>query len=136
MFDGRSLTGTLALIVLFVVSNCNTWGQSKQKKREAAYEAVLHSYTEVIKPGMTRKELEDYLHAKGTAFQQFCCNDEKSVFSDLVRIGKEKHPWYCSEHNVYIEFQFAMVEPHFPIRIRDSDTLTKITIFHHLEGCL
>lgn len=85
---------------------------------------------------MTGKNVEDYLRSKGVAFGQLCCIDERSAFADLVKIGKEKHPWYCEAHNVYIAFQFAAVEPHKGWESFDSDTLKRITIFHKLEGCL
>ena len=112
-------------------------GQSAKQKREAAYQAALQSYSVILKPGMTRKSVEDYLHEKAITYQTMCCVDERSAYADLVKIGKEKHPWYCSEHNVYIAFQF-IDDPHEGLRIsgRDSDKLKSITIYHWLEGCL
>ena len=85
---------------------------------------------------MTRKSVEDYLRAKDVTFGHLCCIDKSSVFSDLVKIGKEKHPWYCEEHNVYIAFQFVSVEAQKGFDVLDSDTLKEITIFHKLDGCL
>ena len=126
----------LIALVLFVTTGSHVLPQSAQKKREAAYQAKLQAYSEVLKPGMTRKEVEAYLRAKDTAFGQLCCIDKGSAFADLVKIGKEKHPWYCEEHNVYVAFQFSAVEPHKPYEAYDSDTLKQITIFHKLEGCL
>jgi hypothetical protein len=131
-----SLILPLILVALSAATSCDAWGQRAKKKREAAYQAALQSYSEVLRPGMTRKNLEDYLRGKGTGFQQMCCVDERSAYADLVRIGKEKHPWYCSEHNVYVAFQFAAVEPHDALHAYDSDVLKRVTIFHWLEGCL
>jgi hypothetical protein len=92
---------------------------------------------------MTSKNVEAYLRAKGVTFGQLCswgegelCIDERSAYADLVKIGKEKHPWYCEEHSVYIAFQFAAVEPHKGWEAYDSDTLKRVTIYHKLEGCL
>ena len=65
-----------------------------------------------------------------------CCVEERSAYADLVKIGKEKVPWFCSEHSVYAAFQFAAPEPHDIPHAHDSDVLKKITIFHWLEGCL
>jgi hypothetical protein len=124
------------LLVLFASGNCDARGQSAKQKREAGYQTKLQSYSDVLKPGMTRKNVEDYLRAKSAAFGQLCCIDERSALADLVKIGKEKHPWYCEEHIVYIAFQFAAVEPHKGWEAYDSDTLKTITIFHKLEGCL
>jgi hypothetical protein len=135
MSQKLSLIRILAL-VLMLITGCVAWGQSRQKKREVAYETARQSYSDVLKPGMTRTNVEDYLRSKGVAFEQLCCIDEMTAFADLVKIGKEKHPWYCSEHAVYIAFQFAAVETERYPKVRDSDTLKTITIFHHLEGCL
>jgi hypothetical protein len=127
---------TLVLVALSAVAIRHAWGQRAQRKREAAYQSALQSYSEALKLGIARKSLEDYLRTKGTAFQQMCCIDERSAFAALVEIGKEKHPWYCNEHNVYIAFQFVAVEPHDVFRAYDSDVLKRVTIFHWLEGCL
>ncbi|HTQ61428.1 MAG TPA: hypothetical protein VMI32_14470 [Candidatus Solibacter sp.] len=124
------------LLVLFAAGSCDAQAQSAKGKREAAYQARLHSYSDVLKPGMSRKNVEDYLRGKGVAFGQLCCIDEKSAFADLVYIGKEKHPWYCEKHNVFIAFQFAAVEPHKGWEAYDSDVLKSITVFHKFEGCL
>lgn len=131
-----SLLRGVAFLALVTIVSSLAWGQSKQQKREAAYQAKLESYTEALKPGMTRKNVEDYLRAKGVAFGQLCCVDERSAYADLVYIGKEKHPWYCEEHNVFIAFQFAAVEAHKGWEAYDSDTLKSITVFHKFEGCL
>ncbi|MGB9404301.1 MAG: hypothetical protein WCA98_12240 [Candidatus Acidiferrales bacterium] len=124
------------VLVLLITTSCDAWAQSAQKKREAAYQAKLQSYSDVLKPGMTRKDVEDYLRGKVVAFGQLCCIDEKTASADLVYIGKEKHPWYCEKHNVFIAFQFAAVEPHKGWEAYDSDTLKRITVFHKWEGCL
>jgi hypothetical protein len=127
----------LILVAMFAICNCDARGQSAQKRREAAYQATLQPYSDVLKPGMTRKSDEDYLQSKGIKFERMCCIDERSAYADLVRIGKEKHPWYCSEHIVYIAFQFVD-EPHEGLRSsdKDSDKLKSITVHHSLEGCL
>ncbi|HEY4951010.1 MAG TPA: hypothetical protein VIH88_11795 [Candidatus Acidoferrales bacterium] len=125
----------MVLLVTFVTV-CNAAGPNAQKKREAAYQATLLSYSDLLKPGMTRKYVEDYLRSKGAIVQQLCCVEEKSALADLLKVGTQKHPWYCEEHNVYIAFQFVAIEPHKPWEAYDSDTLKSIAIFHRPEGCL
>ena|SRR6266403_905375 len=132
----RRLIRTLTLLVLLVTPFGCSWRKQARNEREARYQSALSSYLEVIKEGMTRKDVEDYLNAHQTAFRQLCCIDERSAFADLVKIGKEHHPWFCEEHNVYVAFQFAAVDPHSPFRAHDSDVLKRITIFHHLDGCM
>lgn len=132
----RRVIGTLTFLVLLATPFACSWRKQARNEREARYQSALSSYLEVLKTGMTRKDVEDYLRAHQTAFGQLCCIDERSAYADLVKIGKEHHPWFCEEHNVYVAFQFAAVVPHDPVRIDDSDVLKSIRIFHHLEGCM
>jgi len=56
-----------------------------------------------------------------------------------VRIGQEDVPWFCSEHNIYIAFEFANFgheRDTIGVEASDSDTLKQISIFPWLEGCL
>lgn len=113
-------------------------GQSAKQKREAAYQSILQSYTEVLKPGMTRKNVEDYLRSKGATFFQEGGGSftDDSALADLTKIGKERHPWYCSEHAVYIAFHFNAVEPKGISPHSEADTLKSVAIYHQLEVCL
>ena len=107
------------------------------RRREAAYQARLASFSESLKSGMTRKDVEGYLRRHGYEFRQMCCmNHGKNAWDDLTQIGKEPHPWYCSEHNVYIGFEFVSDGSHQFPEGHDSDTLKGIQIYHWLEGCL
>jgi hypothetical protein len=68
-----------------------------KKTREFAYEAVLRSYSEALKLGATRKEVEDYLRAKDVEFRRMCCVDSKqrfstNVYDDLTKVGQENAP--------------------------------------------
>jgi hypothetical protein len=118
-------------------SNLRDKAAAPTKEHEAVYSSELQLYASVLKSGMTRRKAEDYLRSKGTKFGQMCCIDERGAFADLVLIGKEKPPWWCGEHNVYIAFQFVPAEPR-PITVLkdDSDVLTKTTIYYWLENCL
>ena len=101
----------------------------EQQKREPIYQSKLLSYSAVLKPGMSRKEVEDYLRTKNITFRQMCCVDFKDTsprgYDDLAKIGQEPAPWACSEKNVYVAFQFD-----------SSDTLKSVTLYRWLEGCL
>jgi hypothetical protein len=136
MTQRHSWIRILVFLLLFT-TGFGARGQSANQKREADYQAVLRSYSDAIKPGATRKSVEDYFQTNGIKYQKMCCVAERSAYAELVRIGKEKHPWYCSEHNVYIAFQFVD-EPHEGWRPsdKDLDKLKSITIYHWLEGCL
>jgi hypothetical protein len=114
----------------------STWKQSQREKREAAYESVLRSYSVILRPGMTRREIEDYLNSKGTKFLQMDRTRDRSAVSDIVKIGTDPAPWYCSEYNVYVAFQFKAVERRDGREPMNSDILERTTIYKWLEGCL
>lgn len=131
----------LAGVALSVVSACYALEKRAQKQREAGYQSALRSYSEVLKPGMTRKDVEGYFRSKNIEFRQMCCVDRnsfsKGVYDDLVKIGQEGAPWFCREKNVYIAFQFTGHERHdMTLQVDTSDTLKDITIFRWLEVCL
>ena len=85
----------VAMIVVSSVSALRRRAASEAKrKREAGYQFALRAYSQVLRPGMRRRQVEDYLSGKGTGFEQECCIEERSAFTDLVRVGKEDAPWY------------------------------------------
>ena len=57
------------------------------EKREAVYQRTPLSYSNILKPGMSRKGMEDYFHSRNIVFQQMCCVDpntfSKGVYDDL-----------------------------------------------------
>jgi hypothetical protein len=111
---------------------------SGKQKREATYQSALQSYSKVLAPGTTRKTVEDYLRANGVPFVQEggVVSTDDGAIADLAKIGKEKHPWYCSEHAVYLAFHFTAVQPPGHSRAPETDALKSITIYHQLEDCL
>jgi hypothetical protein len=141
-------TPIVLLILILVVAPLIFFGvryemkMQAHKKREAAYRASLRSYTQVFRPGMTRKEVEDYLHGKNVEFGQTCCVDamelsKRHSWDDLIKIGREDAPWFCGEHDVYLAFQFIDQGQHGTRwDVNDLDTLKAISIYHRLEGCL
>ena len=130
----------LVIVSFFVVRHI--LAKQAQRKREAHYQSVLSLCTADLRPGMTRGEVEGYLHARNVNFRQMCCVDlkdfRKGVWDDLTKIGAEDAPWFCSENNVYVAFQFTgkrqMERPQW--NADASDTLKAVTLYHWLEGCL
>jgi hypothetical protein len=88
----RSRVLLAILIVLSATDVGCAWRKRAQEKREATYQSQLRSYSEILKPGMTHKEVEDYFNAKNMRFQQWCCIEERNTYADLLKIGKEGHP--------------------------------------------
>jgi hypothetical protein len=101
-----------------------------QVKRETTYQAALRSYTQILKPGMKRKEVEDYLRANKTEFLRMSLDD-------LTKIGEEEPPWHCGTSSVHVKFRFTRVGQREPgLGADDEDTLDEIAIFHWLDRCL
>jgi cbb3-type cytochrome oxidase subunit 3 len=69
----------------------HTWREHEKKRREAAYQRILQGYDEALKPGMTRKGVEDYLLDTGAKFTHICCIDERSTFADITKVGESTH---------------------------------------------
>lgn len=129
----------LALILIALAATAISYvrGRRAQKKREATYQSALLSYSEVLSPGMTRKEVEDYLRAKGIGLQQMCCVAEHTgAYDDLTKIGRRMLLRFCSEQNIYVAFEFSSAERHSVAQANPSDTLRKAAVFRWLEGCL
>jgi hypothetical protein len=80
------------------------------RKREIGYQIELRTYSEALHPGMTRRELEDYLRSNNTNFTWvFAAYGGRRVgqYADLVKIGED-----------------------------DSDVLERIELFRPYTGCL
>jgi hypothetical protein len=131
----RLLISVVILVVLALVASRYVWRKRDQDKRAAGYQSTLRSYSKDLKPGMTRKEVENYLQAKGVPV--LCRSGDRGACDDLTRIGEEDAPFYCSHQNIYIAFKFTAVEQHRPLEnAYPSDVLDSVTIMPWLEYCL
>jgi len=117
----------------------------KAAEREAYYRTVLAEYTSALKPGMTRKQVEQLLQTDGKRFRQMCCvasfrgehvNSVDAGWDDLVKIGEESAPWFCGENNVYIAFEFNPKSRGELSKTNVSDILKSVAVFHQLEDCM
>jgi len=134
-----------ALITLSLWFVQNVRNRRKVAEREARYQIVLDQYAVDLKPGMNREQVERYLQTNGTRFRQMCCvatfrgvhaSLVSSGWDDLVKIGEETAPWFCSENNVYIALEFNPKSQGELSDTNGSDILKRVSIFHQLEGCL
>ena len=129
----------VALAVVVSIGVRYWFKKQAQNSREAAYRLQLLSYTQDLKTGMTRKEVEDYLRANKIEVRQMCCvADElytRHSWDDLVKIGEEEVPWFCRGNNVYVAFRFADYDKS-ERQDNDLDVLKSVAIYHELEGCL
>ena len=127
-----------ALVIVCVFAIKGVIDKRAERKRQVEYQSMLNEYTIALKSGMTRHDVESYLKARNRGFRRMCCVGlRRTAYADLVRIGKEQAPWYCSENNVYVAFEFETTEPHGIIAdSRDSDRLVSMALFPWLEQCL
>ena len=147
----RGATGTWPLKLIFgvpvlLILGTGAWFTVKKQaaqKREVAYQSALSQYQRALTPGMTRKEVEDYLRAKNTQFRKSNFAESgpnRHSFDDVAKIGEEDPPWYCGENNVYVVFLFAdhdsSLATGFVFKDDDLDTLKSVSLVHWTEECL
>src|SRR5438105_4033101 len=83
-----------------------------KRKREVGYTIALKAYSEALHAGMTRRDVETYLRSTNTQFTWVFTafgGRRESQYADVVKIGEEAAPWYCSAAYVYIAFEFSAV---------------------------
>jgi hypothetical protein len=99
-------------------------------RRNAQYRRALKAYSEVLRPGMKRSEVENYfIMSKYVSFDRSCCvGPKQGAFDDLVEIGHEKAGWVCQEQFVYVAFEFSAVEPNKKW-VADSDRLVGTSLY-------
>jgi hypothetical protein len=129
----------VALAVVVSIGMHYWFKKQAQNRREAAYHLQLLSYTQDLKTGMTRKEVEEYFRANKIEFRQMCCVADafstRHSWDDLIKIGEEDVPLFCRQNNVYVAFVFTDYNKS-ERQDNDLDTLKNVTIYHDLEGCL
>src|SRR5450631_1102418 len=136
--------GILIAVLVIALIVRHVFEERAERKREAEYQKILQSYSELLTTGMTRKQVEEYFSAKKILFSQIGCISVKefsrgvydNAYDDLVKIGQEDVPWFCSENNVYIAFQFLGSQNNSLPRADTSDRLKDVTIYRKLDGCL
>lgn len=108
------------------------------RARQSQYAVALRDYSDVLKPRISRREVEAYLQLRHQPFRHMCCvGVHRSAYADLVKVGQEKAPWYCNKYNIYVAFEFDPTEGQTSmLEARDSDKLQDATLFPWLEECL
>jgi tRNA(Ile)-lysidine synthase TilS/MesJ len=115
----------LADIRSFVLS------KQKEQQRQSSYRARVDVYRSVLKPGITRQQVEAYLRQTGAPYQRSWC--EAGVFSDRTRIGHEAPGWVCRNWDVFVELKFSGGDGNETVA--PEDTLKQIDLFQN-GSCL
>jgi len=143
--------GTLSAIsTLYLLVGCAIRTPEQQTKHDDAhYSFVLSPYLRDLKPGVSRREVEDYLHTRNIEFRSGCCaamefhsydpnRPRANASEDWVRLPDEKPPWPCGYASFYIIFEFKRLRPSSaPERIaaNDTDTLEGVHILKTNNNC-
>jgi hypothetical protein len=149
-FRGGAKPMSMIVLTVAIFAICIWFAQHLSDRRKAAerevyYQTILTRYTGALKPGMSRKQVEQYLRADGRQFGQMCCVAEfkgehvslvGAGWDDLIKIGEESAPWFCDENNVYIAFEFNPKSQSEQSGTSESDVLKRVSVFHQLQRCL
>jgi len=93
-------------------------------RRNAQYRRILKSYSDVLKPGMKRSEVETYfIMSRYISFSNGSMGP-RGAYPDIVEIAREKEGWVCQEQVVYVVFKFAANEPEREVAANPEDRLT------------
>jgi hypothetical protein len=133
-----SLIVAAAVLTLALMPVLSRWKKIRDAKREAGYTLALDAYSKALRPGMTHKEVEEYLRSANTQFSETLTaygGRRQSQWADLVKIGEsESAVWYCGKEYVYVALEFTPVNQ-LPRRPEDADVLQRIEMYR-VADCL
>jgi hypothetical protein len=104
---------------------------------ERAFAPLTPDRRTPLPPYRERSAVETALTPRGHSFQRMCCllNENRNTLEDIVRIGSEPRPWYCTENDMYLVFEFdSMPDAQSPRH--PDDRLRRIALSPWLGGCL
>jgi hypothetical protein len=120
------------IVIVLALGNVQSFVRAKQKEqqRQASYRTKVDVYRSILKPGITRQQVEAYLRQTGAPYQRNCC--EAGVFSDRTPVGHEAPGWVCRSWDVFVEFKFA---GKYQSAAAPEDMLQKVDLFQN-GSCL
>src|SRR5437879_10472041 len=108
------------LVILIPVMVLVAAARDSEKKRaaarEASYQRALAVYTDALKPGMNRRQVEEYLENKGVSFNRiYAVQQQATTYDDITKLGEENSPErYCSRLDIFVAFEFYAFEMRDP----------------------
>lgn len=126
----------VVVLIVAVVAAFQWYSRRAQRKRDAQYQSALFSYSHQFPLGASREVVESYLRARGIAIQQQSGETDFDAMTDLIVIGHDPVPWYCSSSPVYIEFHFHARQQDHQFKADSSDILKNVRLDSRGEGCL
>lgn len=114
--------------------------EQQTKHDDAHYDSALSPYLRDLKPGVSRKQVEDYLRSRNIPFGYGCCAAPNRAYydyaeDDSIQLREEVRPWPCGTTDVYIAFVFKPQQPYTGgvFRASERDTLTGIHIWKIID---
>ncbi len=101
-----------------------------------ADQVELQKYRSQFRIGLLRHEAATALRGKGVKFFDICCPSDTGRFSQLIKIGENPKPPFCSEYGVYISLDCAAKSSGEALRPRKDDVLKGIELRRWGTGCL
>ena len=138
------------MAALCLLAGCAARTPEQQTKHDDThYNSALSPYVRDLKLGVSRKEVEDYLHARNIKFQRRCCTATDLIsdtgnhiladaFDDWIPLREEFRPWPCGGAYVFIAFEFEGLRPYSEsghVTADERDTLEAIHIVKANDDC-
>ena len=137
----QSIALVMILAVTAVFTIWHGWSkhlqriQEASRQREVGYEGVLRSYAAAITTGMSRMQVDQFLHGRGVGFFGYPAYSEDSAYADLVKIGEERIGWYCGPGSVSVAIRFETATNRRSLQ-DPSDTVKRVTLFKLFQDCM
>ncbi len=132
----------LAVAGLCLLAGCAARTPEQQMRHDdVKYGSELSSYQRDLKPGVSRKEVENYFRDRNIPFSRMCCVTTHHAYGsldDIVFLRIENHPWPCGTEYVDIGFVFdeQQNQPYTRQSMADpTDTLVGIHVLRTVD-CL
>jgi hypothetical protein len=121
----------LLTLLTGVVGVCFTLLAARRVLREIRYSRTVRSYSAVVKPGMTRSQVDSYLRARDPNVElgKICCFAAGDAPADLLRIATENRSWPCIERDIYVAFEFQEDSPRPGLVSNPNDRLKQVFLF-------
>ena len=101
----------LVVVVIVVVTSAilarKAWYASQEKQIQAA----LLMYSRNLRPGLTRKDVEEYLRARHADFYTGNSFGKEGGWADYVKVGERPPPLTCGVMPAWVTLEFTAMDP-------------------------
>ena len=132
---------TLAILLIALGVSCDRDGETRAgRARQALYQQAVKEFSDALKPGTARSEVESYLRSRDRKFSHVfgpgLSNSASDGAADLVKIGAEKAPPYCSGLDIFVALRFSSMQAGPMLHVSESDKLKDVVLYSMPVDCL